>query len=71
MKLQVTPQGVIIPKVLLEGFKEVEIRKNNGMIIIIPLVKEDPIFELGKNPVLCGISDASENHDKYLYGNML
>jgi len=67
---QVTSKGVIVPKELLEGFTEVEIRKNNGMIIIIPILKSDPIFELGKNPVLCGISDASENHDKYLYGNM-
>lgn len=67
---QVTSKGVFVPKELLEGFTEVEIRKNNGMVIIIPIHKSDPIIELGKHPVLCGISDASENHDAYLYGNM-
>lgn len=28
---------------------------------------EDPLYLLGKNPVKTGISDASENHDLYLY----
>ena len=27
----------------------------------------DPISELGKNPVECGASDASEKHDQYIY----
>lgn len=29
---------------------------------------DDPIFDIGKNPVACGVPDASENLDKYLYG---
>ena len=33
-----------------------------------PLRRDDPIFDIGKEPVTCGIPDASENLDKYLYG---
>lgn len=29
---------------------------------------EDPILGLGRDPVPCGTSDASEHHDRYLYG---
>lgn len=68
MKLKVTTEGVIIPKSLLEGFEEVEISRKNGFILVIPTIKRDPILELGTQPVICGVSDASENHDKYLYG---
>ena len=71
MKLKVTTEGVIIPKALLEGFDEVEISKKNGFILVIPTIKRDPILELGQHPVVCGVSDASENHDKYLYDTAL
>ena len=30
-------------------------------------VEDDPIWEMGKNPIQIGISDLSENHDIYLY----
>ena len=33
-----------------------------------PIRRDDPIFNIGRDPVACGISDASENLDKYLYG---
>lgn len=33
-----------------------------------PLRRDDPIFDIGREPVACGITDASENLDKYLYG---
>jgi hypothetical protein len=33
-----------------------------------PLRRDDPIFDIGREPIACGISDASENLDKYLYG---
>jgi hypothetical protein len=71
MKLKVTTEGVIIPREFLEGFDEVEIHKKNGFILIIPTTERDPILELGKHPVICGIPDASEYHDKYLYGTTL
>ena len=34
-----------------------------------PIRADDPIFNIGRNPVSVGTSDASENHDKYLYGD--
>ena len=67
MRAKVSEQGVVIPKELLEGITEVDIRKQNGIIVVMPVGKEDPIHNIGKNPVKLGISDASENLDKYLY----
>jgi len=67
MKTKVTEQGVLVPKKLLKGIKEVEIRKDNGVILVVP-VMEDPIFALGSQPIADDITDASENHDTYLYG---
>jgi hypothetical protein len=68
MRAKVTEKGVTIPKRLLNGAEEVEIRKERNLIVVIPKVKEDPIFKLGTNPVACHTPDASENLDKYLYG---
>lgn len=31
--------------------------------------KRDPILELGTRPVACDVSDASEDHDRYPYGD--
>ncbi|MYF16193.1 MAG: hypothetical protein F4215_01935 [Gemmatimonadetes bacterium] len=76
MKTNVTAQGDLIPRQLLEGIEEVEIKKENDVITIMPTgqmnacgssTQLDPIWNLGENPVECGISDASEQHDKYLY----
>ena len=66
MKAQVTKEGVTIPKTLLEGVDTVEIRKENNMIIVVPLT-DDPILGLGSQPVKDEITDASEKHDAYLY----
>lgn len=70
MKVRVTDEGVIIPKTYLEGIEEVEIKKENGLILIVPITDIDPILELGKNPVNCGTPDASEKHDRYIYDNL-
>jgi len=67
MKVKVTEAGVVIPKKLLIGVAEVEIRKERNIIMVVPAVKEDPIFKLGMHPVACNTPDASENPDKYLY----
>lgn len=67
MKAKVTQQGVIIPKKLLRGVEEVEIRKKNGMILVVPRPKDDTVYKLGTKPVRCGAPDASQNLDKYLY----
>ena len=59
MKADVTEQGITIPKEWLSGIKKVEIHKENNIIMIVPEIANDPILNLGSNPVLCGIIDAS------------
>ncbi|MDQ2746260.1 MAG: hypothetical protein M3T96_03265 [Acidobacteriota bacterium] len=66
MRTQVTEQGIFIPKQMLEGVKEVEIRKEKSVIVIVPISAEDPILQFGKEPVEDAVTDASVNHDKYL-----
>jgi hypothetical protein len=66
LKTKVTEQGVIVPKKFLKGIKEVEIRKDNSVILVVP-VMDDPIFELGSQPIADDIANASENHDAYIY----
>lgn len=68
MRAKVTKRGLIIPKEMLSGAEEVEIRREKHRIVISPASKGDPILNLGKHPVECGVPDASEHHDKYLYG---
>lgn len=68
MKLRVTEQGVLIPPELLGGADEVEVRRENGVVVVTPVSDEDPILGLGKNPVKGGHRDAAENHDRYIYG---
>jgi len=67
MRTEVTDQGLVVPKHFLEGIKEVEIRKENNVILIIPLPSQDPILQLGQTPIADDIADASENHDRYIY----
>ncbi|MBN1378395.1 MAG: hypothetical protein JXA04_04090 [Gammaproteobacteria bacterium] len=68
MKAHVTKDGVLIPKELLEGVNEVEINKEPGRIVVLPIpLQSDPIFNLGKHPVTCEVNDASEHHDNYIY----
>ena len=67
MRTEVTDQGLLVPKHFLEGIKEVEIRKENNVILIIPLPSEDPILQLGQNPITEDITDASVKHDHYIY----
>jgi len=67
MRTKVTENGVLIPKMWLEGIDEVEIHKAQNMIIIVPVQVDDPILDLGKQPILLDVEDASLNHDRYLY----
>ena len=69
MKAKVTEEGLIIPKKMLKGVEEVEILKEDNRIIVLPITQGDPIFDLGKHPVECGLPDASECHDSYLYSS--
>ncbi len=67
MRARVTEQGVVIPKRMLPDVEEVEIRAENGTLLVLPVQAEDPIFGLGTAPVECGAPDASGRHDEYLY----
>jgi virulence-associated protein VagC len=69
MKVKVTEKGVLIPRKFLKGVKEVDVRRQNGLIVVVPLGEKDSIFNLGKNPVKSGVTDGSVNHDKYIYGS--
>jgi hypothetical protein len=64
----INEQGLLIPKDWLIGIEKKEIRKKDNVITIIPVEKDDPISELGTKPVSCGITDGSQEHDKYIYG---
>jgi hypothetical protein len=67
MKAKVTEQGVLVPREFFGVAEEVEIRKENGVVVVLPIGDEDPIWNLGKDPITCGVTDASVNHDKYIY----
>ena len=67
MRTKVTENGVLIPKTLLEGIDEVDIQKAQDMIIVVPVHADDPILNLGKQPIRLEVEDASVNHDRYLY----
>ncbi len=73
MKVEVGENGVTVPRQMLGDAEEVEIRDENGRIVIEPVREAkqempDPISKLGQDPVSCGAEDASANHDQYLYG---
>ncbi|MDX1948482.1 MAG: hypothetical protein SFU86_24060 [Pirellulaceae bacterium] len=69
MIAKVNEQGLLLTPDMLQGATEVEIRPEQGRIVILLDPRNDPIFQLGKNPVDLGITDASINHDKYIYGS--
>ena len=50
MRTKVSKDGVLIPKDLLPGITEVDIRKQNGVIMVIPAGKDDPISDIGEEP---------------------
>lgn len=67
MRVTVRKEGLLVPKRLLRGMKEAEIKRERDKIVILPAQKgEDPIFALGGHPGHSGLKDASIHHDKYL-----
>ena len=70
MKIKVTEQGLVIPKELLEGIQEVEIRRENFKTLVI-LIKLDPVSGLGSDQIDSSVTDASENHDADLSERLL
>ena len=68
MKAVVGDTGVLIPRRMLRGVKEVEIRKQGRNIVVEPSAQySDPIFDLGKTPVRSEVNDGAEHHDAHLY----
>jgi hypothetical protein len=67
MIAKVGAQGLLIPKQMLGTVDEVEIHEEAGRIVIVLDPAKDPIRRLGKNPVIAPETDASINHDKYIY----
>jgi hypothetical protein len=63
----INEQGLLIPKDMLGDAKEAEIHTERGRIVVVLDPKDDPIWNLGKNPVRIDVTDASTNLDKYLY----
>lgn len=67
MIAKVGEQGLLIPKELLGNAKEAEIHTERGRIVVVLDPKDDPIWNLGKNPIEIDVTDAAANHDKYIY----
>ena len=68
MRSKVTEHGVLIPKQLLQDVEEVDIRKEQDVSLVVPVASQDPVMDLGTEPIADGPRDASERHDDYLYG---
>jgi hypothetical protein len=68
MIAKVGEQGLLIPKQMLGSVEEVELLEQPGRIVVVFDPASDPIRRLGKNPVMAPETDASVNHDKYIYG---
>jgi len=66
MRAKVTDQGVLIPKQWFEGIDEVEIHREQHLILIEPATAADPILSLGTRPIIGDTDDASLHHDRYL-----
>ena len=69
MKAIVTGPGVLIPRRMLRGVKEVEIRQDGRNVVVQPAASEsDPLFGLGQHAVRTGVAGGAEHHDAHLYG---
>lgn len=68
MKATVKHKGLLIPRKLLKGIKEADIKWEQDKIVVLPVkLEKDPIFALGKRPGHSGLKNASINHDEYIY----
>ena len=67
MIARVDENGLLIPKTMLGNQSQVEIREKPGCLMIIYDPAADPIWGLGKNPVVAPETDVSMNLDKYIY----
>lgn len=81
MILKVSADGLLIPRDFLPGVEEYDLRREEGRIVVVPVSgayalpggeateKIGSIYELGVDPVDCGIRDGAERHDHYIYDN--
>lgn len=67
MKVAVQANGLLIPKRMLRGVTEADVRKENGRIVVTPAVEADPILGFGSAPVKTGLRRGAERHDELLY----
>ena len=69
MKASVQERGLLIPKRLLRGVAQVDIRnQKTSRIVGTPQpAPGDPIFGLGSTPVKSRLCNASAKHDEYVY----
>jgi hypothetical protein len=72
MKLQVTEQGVIIPKEFFEGIEEVELRRENGWIALVPsqLSKKPRVIGLHPGAIQIGHDFDEPLPDEFWLGNL-
>jgi virulence-associated protein VagC len=57
MRIKITGSGVVIPRDMLPDVEEVDVRMEDGLIVITPLYDPgDPLWEMGNDPVTCGLS---------------
>lgn len=71
MKLKVTEAGVLIPKEFLGELEEVELIQEQDKITIAVVKSSSSIWQLGRNPVECDVTDRSNtrpNSIGYLWG---
>jgi virulence-associated protein VagC len=68
MRAKVTEQGVTLPRQWFPGITEVDILRENDRVVVVPVREEDPIAQLGTDPIVTEVDDASLEHDRYLYG---
>ena len=65
MRLRVTPEGLLIPPALLDGWEEVEIQRQNGFMFITPaLVIEDADDDDDENYPIIADDDPIYNFGK-------
>lgn len=65
MRTKVSESGVTLPKEWFEGAAEVDIRREEHRVVVLPV---HAITALGSHPIVADVDDASTNHDRYLYG---
>jgi hypothetical protein len=72
MKLQVTEQGVIIPKEFFAGIEEVEVRLENGWIAIVPsqLSKKPRVLGLHPGAIVMSHDFDEALSDEFWLGNL-